>query len=197
MTKAVEMILHKDIVRSKAACHLIAIFSFIALTTIGGYVRIPLPFTPVPITLQTFFVILAGAFLGSRLGILSQATYLGLGILGLPVFQGYAGGIAHFAGPTGGYLAAFIIAPLVVGKLISVKKDTPSFWWSAFSMAVGAILILFMGLIHLMSVFGLGFREGMFLGVLCFIPGDFLKVMCGAALYMAFNKRIKKAFSLE
>ena len=64
---------------------------FVIVTSIGAYIRIPLPFTPVPITLQTFFVLLCGALLKRKLGSLAQLTYLLLGLIGVPVFQGYLG----------------------------------------------------------------------------------------------------------
>ncbi|MCX5726738.1 MAG: biotin transporter BioY, partial [Candidatus Saganbacteria bacterium] len=82
----------KEIVVSPVACGVIGVFGFIILTAAGAFVRIPLPFTPVPLTLQTFFVLLAGAVLGRKLGLLSQAGYVILGMLGLPIFAGAAGG---------------------------------------------------------------------------------------------------------
>jgi biotin transport system substrate-specific component len=92
---------------------------FGAATAMGAYIMIPLP--PVPITLQTLFVVLAGALLGGRLGALSQVVYLLLGIIGLPVFHGGKGGLGILLGPTGGYLVGFIAAAYVVGKLIEVN----------------------------------------------------------------------------
>ncbi|MFN2327253.1 MAG: biotin transporter BioY, partial [Gemmatimonadales bacterium] len=77
--------------------------AFALATAFGAHVAVPL--TPVPVTLQTLFVVLAGAMLGPRLGAASQIAYLGMGIAGLPVFVG-GFGLAYLAGPTGGYLLA-------------------------------------------------------------------------------------------
>ena len=90
---------------------------FVALMSLGAYVRIPVFFTPVPITLQTLFVVLSGAMLGKKWGMASQAIYISLGAIGLPVFQGYGYGMGHILGPTGGYLAGFVLASYVVGSL--------------------------------------------------------------------------------
>src|SRR3989339_1178484 len=88
---------------------------FAALTAAVSPIKIPLGFTPVPITLQTLMVLLSGAMLGARYGALSQFLYLVLGAAGLPVFAGGSGGIASLFGPTGGYLFSYPIAAFIVG----------------------------------------------------------------------------------
>lgn len=98
---------------------------FAALTALGAQMSVRLPFTPVPLTLQVFFVLLSGAALGSRLGALSQAQYLALGAAGLPVFAGGASGIGAFGGPTTGYLIGFVLAAWLVGFL-SERMCSPS-----------------------------------------------------------------------
>lgn len=90
---------------------------FAALTAIGARVTIRLPFTPVPVTLQVLFPLLAGLLLGSKRGALSQAEYVAAGLAGLPVFAQGGSGLAHLFGPTGGYLLGFIAAAFVVGEL--------------------------------------------------------------------------------
>src|SRR5215210_7300823 len=79
------------------------VVAFSLLTALAAQVAVPLPFTPVPVTLQTFAVLLTGALLGSRLGALALILYLFEGASGLPFFYGGHGGIAHLFGPTGGY----------------------------------------------------------------------------------------------
>jgi biotin transport system substrate-specific component len=76
---------------------------FASLTAVGAYMKIPLPLTPVPVTMQVFFVLLAGCMLGSRWGTISMIVYLLLGIVGFPVFAGGASGLGVLFGPTGGY----------------------------------------------------------------------------------------------
>lgn len=81
---------------------------FAGLITVGAYIAVPLPVSPVPIVLQNFFVLLAGLLLPLRWAVASVALYLGLGAVGLPVFSAARGGLAHFVGPTGGYLVGFL-----------------------------------------------------------------------------------------
>ena len=95
----------------------IAVGGLTLLTMAGARVAIPLPGTPVPATLQTLAVLFAGLVLGSRLGALSQAAYLAIGLAGLPVFALPGAGPAYLLGPTGGYLLGFVAAAWVVGAL--------------------------------------------------------------------------------
>ncbi len=112
----------------------VGVATFVILTAVGAKVKIPLPFTPVPITLQLFFVLLSGAVLGSRLGALSQGVYVALGLVGLPVWAGKGTGLQYLVGASGGYLIGFIAAAYVVGML--TKKN---------SMKVGNVLLSFVG----------------------------------------------------
>ncbi|MCH7819743.1 MAG: biotin transporter BioY, partial [Candidatus Marinimicrobia bacterium] len=96
---------------SEAVRTVVLVGGFALLTALGALIRIPLPFTPIPITLQTFFVLLAGAMLGSKRGTLSQMVYVFAGAAGIPIFAGMSSGLALLAGPTGGFLAGFLLAP--------------------------------------------------------------------------------------
>ncbi len=86
-----------------------------ALTALGAQIAIPVPWSPVPITGQTFAVLLSGAVLGARRAFLAQALYLAQGSIGLPVFAAGSAGLAALAGPTGGYLVAFPFAAALTG----------------------------------------------------------------------------------
>jgi biotin transport system substrate-specific component len=99
------------------------VVSFALLTALAAQVTIPLPFTPVPISGQTFAVLLAGAALGSRLGAASQALYWGLGAVGLPYYAEASGGWEHATGATAGYLVGFVAAAYVVGALAERRQD--------------------------------------------------------------------------
>ena len=94
---------------------------FAALTAAVAWFKIPLPFTPVPITLQTLIVLLSGAMLGSYYGALSMIIYIAVGAIGLPVFAGGASGIGVLLGPTGGYLFSYPIAAYVIGYMTEKK----------------------------------------------------------------------------
>lgn len=95
---------------------------FAALTAAVAWFKIPLPFTPVPITLQTLVVLLSGAMLGAYYGALSMIIYLVLGAIGLPVFAGGSSGIGALLGPTGGYLFSYPVAAFAIGKMLEKKK---------------------------------------------------------------------------
>src|SRR6056297_3878217 len=102
----------ENIYRTK---YLILTGLFAALTSIGAYIYIPLPISPVPITIQNFFVFTAGSVLGKKYGFLSQVIYVLIGTIGLPVFAGGTGGIGILFGPTGGYIFGFLAAGYIAG----------------------------------------------------------------------------------
>lgn len=149
---------------------------FIALS---AQLAVPLPFTPVPVTGQTFAVLLAGALLGSRRGTLAVAAYLAEGASGLPVFAGGAGGAAHLLGPTAGYLFAFGPAAWIVGILCEHGFDR-RVGTTAAAMAAGTAVILGGGVAWLATT--VGPARALALGVTPFLPGAALKILLAAAL---------------
>ncbi|MGH7574315.1 MAG: biotin transporter BioY [Longimicrobiales bacterium] len=162
---------------------------FAALTALGAYVSIPLPGTPVPVTLQTLVVSLSGLLLGARLGAGAQTIYLVAGALGAPVFSGGALGLAHLFGPTGGYLLAYPAAAALTGALASLAGARRSLG-SALVLGIGTFLgtgVVFVGgasqLALLTGDVGLAVQQG----VLPFIVGDLLKV--GVAVLIALRLR--------
>ena len=161
---------------------------FGAGTAVGAYILIPLP--PVPITLQTLFLNLAGALLGGRLGALSQVVYVLLGIIGLPVFAGGKAGMGVLLGPTGGYLIGFIVAAYVVGKLIEIKKK-PDFVWTVFSMVAGMIVIYVFGVIQLSFIAKLSINRSISVGVLPFLIGDAFKIIAAAIIALKIRDKIE------
>jgi biotin transport system substrate-specific component len=160
---------------------------FGALTAVGAYIIIPLP--PVPITMQTLFMGLAGTLLGARLGALSQVVYLFLGILGLPVFAGGKAGIGVLFGPTGGYLIGFIAAAAVIGKLASLKAR-PGFAWLCLSLVAGAAVIYTLGILQLMLVARLSAVKALAVGVLPFLWGDGIKILLAATVALKLRDRL-------
>jgi len=123
---------------------------FAALTGLAAQVRIPLSFSPVPITGQTFAVLLSAVILGKRWGGISQIMYVSLGVLGLPWFANLAGGLAILMGPTGGYLMGFVLASFFIGHIVdtmpSTRRFIPMFGLMLFSTFA---LIFIPGLFHL------------------------------------------------
>lgn len=157
----------------------LVVVGFSLLTAAAAQVVVPLPFTPVPLTGQTFAVLLTGALLGPRLGGMAMFAYLLEGAAGLPFFRGGAGGIGHFSGATGGYLLAFPAAAYVTGLLAERGWDR-RFVTAAAAMALGSFVILAGGWAWLALMFRTP-SEAFWLGVAPFLPGDVLKIALAAA----------------
>jgi len=132
-----------------------------------------LPFSPVPVTGQTFAVLLLGALYGSKRGPATVVTYLTLGAIGLPVFAAGAAGLARFVGPTAGYLLGFVIAAFAVGSLCERGWDRRP-WTAAASMIIGNLIIYATGIIWLSRF--VGWEAVLITGVLPFLVGDALKI---------------------
>jgi biotin transport system substrate-specific component len=166
------------------------ILSFSVLTAIAAQITIPVK--PVPFTLQTMIVILAGAFLGARNGAYSQIIYLLVGATGLPVFAHTpdAGiGLTRLIGPTGGYLLAFPLAAFVVGYLVEKnKKYLPV----VLSMFLGAVIILACGTLYLNLVYLHDFSAAIKAGAAIFSIWTVIKVFVAAAIYFAVTKNRNK-----
>lgn len=139
--------------------------------------RIEIPLQPVPITGQTFGVLLAGALIGSRRGVLSILTYLCLGLMGIPVLAVGTTGLAGIAGPTAGYLAGFIAAAGVVGWLCERGWDRRTST-TLLAMTLGMLPIYALGAVWLARF--VGWRQVVPLGILPFLVGDALKVALAA-----------------
>ena len=161
---------------------------FGAGTAAGAYLIIPLP--PVPITLQTLFLGLAGALLGAQLGALSQLIYLLIGIIGLPVFSGGKAGLGVLFGPTGGYLIGFVAGAWVIGALVNLKKN-PGFLWAALALSVGTLVIYLFGVAQLSLVAKLSLTKAITVGVLPFLIGDAVKILAAAYVVKRVKPKIK------
>lgn len=162
---------------------LVSLFS--ALTAIGGFFKIPLP--PVPFTLQIFFVVLSGLLLGGRLGFLSQAIYITLGLIGVPIFA-YGGGLNYIFNPTFGYLIGFSIAAFIIGKGTE-KSDKVTFKNAFLYSFIGLIVSYIIGVPYLYIIFkyvngtGITFLGAIKSGFLLFLPWDLIKI--GFAAWIA------------
>ncbi len=151
---------------------------FSVLVALSAQVAVRVPFTPVPVTGQTFAVLLAGALLGSRLGACALLLYLMEGAVGLPVFAGGSAGAWHLAGPTGGYLFGFVVAAFVVGWLAEHRWDR-SFGRAILAMLAGEIAIYGLGLLWLARYVP---AESLLpMGLTPFLLGDAAKLLLAAA----------------
>lgn len=136
-------------------------------------IRVPLPFTPVPITGLTLGILLVGSLLGSRLGGVSMLLYLLMGVVGLPFFAGGEAGWQHVQGATGGYLLAAPLAALLVGWLAERGWDR-RVATAALSMLLGNMVIYLVGVAWLAILIGL--QAAIVKGLLPFLVGDLIKI---------------------
>jgi biotin transport system substrate-specific component len=149
------------------------------LIALSAYLKIQLPFSPVPITGQTLAVLLVGASLGWKKGSMSVLTYLAEGLAGLPVFAGGASGPAYLLGPTGGYLLGFAVAALAVGWLAGRGWDR-HIGLTLLAMLIGNVLIYLFGLAWLSGYVGIG--QALPLGLYPFLIGDGIKLLLAGFL---------------
>lgn len=160
---------------------------FAALTALGAQIQIP--HQPIPFTLQTFFVLLSGAFLGPRNGFIAQLTYIAAGAIGLPVFTGATFGLVKIFGLTGGYLMSFPFAAALVGYLVSVRKG---YAWTIVSMFIGLVIVFTFGSLYLNFIAIHNLQQSFASGFLIFSWWDILKLSAAAAIYNEFSKRYKR-----
>lgn len=155
-----------------------------ALTALLAQVRVPVPFSPVPITGQTFAVLLGAAALGPLRAVTAQGLYVLVGLAGLPVFSGWAGGVEAVLGVTGGYLVGFVVASLVVGALARRGLDRrPIGMLVAF--AAGTATIYAVAVPWLAIVTGAGALGALWQGAGVFLVGDAVKAALAAGLLPA------------
>ena len=151
-------------------------------------VKIPLPVTPVPLTGQTFAVLLVGAVLGSRRGAASLLLYLAQGAVGLPVFAGGASGLLYMSGPTGGYLVGFVGAVYLVGLLAARGLDRR--FRSAWTVFLAGEVVIYLFGVAWLSVY-LGLQRAIVAGLLPFLMGDAIKLVAAALTLPAAWKLAK------
>jgi biotin transport system substrate-specific component len=150
------------------------------VTALAAQIEVRLPWTPVPITGQTFAVLLTGAVLGARRAFLAQLLYLAEGAAGLPVFAGGAAGVARLVGPTGGYLIAFPFAAALTGALAQRGWDRHVATMVA-AMLLGSVVIFGGGLLWLSRF--VPPQTLLAAGLLPFVPGDLIKTTLAAVVF--------------
>ena len=151
---------------------------FTALTAVGAFISIPIG--PVPITLQSFFVLLSGIILGSKKAMFSQITYLLLGLIGFPIFSGFSGGLQQKFKQSFGFIIGYVAAAYVVGKLTEEKTASQYLWAAVFA---GTLIIYTFGLPYMYYILNIMLNSNLSivkilqLGMFAFIPGDMLKAV--------------------
>jgi len=151
----------------------------------SAYVRIPLFFTPVPLTLQTLVLFLSIIFLKNK-SAFSQALYILFGVAGLPVFTNAGAGLTYLAGPTGGYLIGFFLVALIFPHFLKTNKT----WLEAFIFFCCASVVYFsIGALWLVGVHHFSFSAAFSFGVVPFLAGDILKAFVAAHIYARVKSR--------
>lgn len=164
---------------------------FAALTFIMGFVKIPLPFSPVPITGQTFAVMLSGSLLNPVPAFFSMLIFVLLGAVGIPVFSGLNGGLNVLIGPTGGYILSWPIAAFVMASILKNRK--PNFIVFLLVNIVGAIIIVYIfGITQLSFVAGMSIGKAVAAGAIPFIPGDLIKAIIASYLALKLKPVVSK-----
>jgi len=166
--------------------------SFAALIAVLGLPgAVQLPGNPVPITLQTAGVMLAGSVLGARRGALAVLTFLALVAAGLPLLSGGRGGLAVFVGPSAGYLVGFVAGAFVIGWLVQRRLPAYPVWWGATANVVGGIGVVYLFGIPVQAlVLGTDGVLATAVAALLFLPGDLLKVVVATAVAAAVHRAV-------
>jgi biotin transport system substrate-specific component len=171
--------------RARLAYNTALILTGSGLIALSAQITVPLPFSPVPFTGQTFGVLLVAMLLGGTRGALTVLTYLAEGLSGLPVFAGMSGGAWLLLGPTGGYLIGFVPAAYIAGKLGEWGWDR-HVWGTGAAMLVASAVIFAFGLARLATFVG---RDNMLeAGLYPFLIGDALKIIAAAILLPSLRK---------
>lgn len=165
-----------------------------ALICVLGPLSIPLPFSPVPISLTNLAIYFTVYVIGTKRGTLSYLIYLLIGFVGLPVFSAFTGGPGKLLGPTGGYLIGFIFMALISGFFI--EKWPGKRYLHVAGMVIGTAVCYLFGTIWLAYQAGMSFPAALAAGVIPFLPGDLAKIIIAMLLGPQINKKLK-AFGLN
>lgn len=180
-----------DLVPAFAIRDAILVVAYAGLVGLLAQLVIPLPFTPVPITGQTFGVLLGGMALGTRRALAGMVLYVVAGLVFVPWFAGGAHGFAVLAAPTFGYLIGFVIAAAVLGRLAESGFDRKP-QLTLLAMVIGTVIIYFFGVTWLWNSLHLTFGTAVKFGMLPFLIGDAIKALLAAGLLPGAWKLVRK-----
>lgn len=161
---------------------------FAALIGVMGYVSIPIPFSPVPISGQTLVIMLIGLMLTPKQAFYSVLSWLLAGVVGAPVFSGGRAGLAVLGSPSGGYIIGFLVGAVVISYL---RGDSGSMVKMYMAAIVGGILVIYAFGVPVMAfLLDMNFSTALKAGALPFLIGDFIKVIIAVNLVSVLNKRV-------
>ena len=163
---------------SAALVNVSTVVVFAGAIFLAGQVRIPLPFTPVPITLQTFVVYLGAAWLGAGRGVAGPLLFVTAAAAGLPVLSGFRAGMT---GATAGYILGWLLAAYLLGTMLGGKRVATV--RTVLLMMGASLLVYTCGLLHLTLLLNVPFGQALWIGFLPFLPGDAIKIGLAASAY--------------
>lgn len=159
---------------------------FVALMAVVGQIAIPIP--PVPVTLQTLAVMLAGSVLGRRFGTLSMLVFILLAAVGVPVLSGGSAGFGVLMGPTAGFIWTWPLAAFLIGWMTEKSRNLNGVRLTIYHFVFGVILVHMVGVMWMWLGIGMDGRAALLAGSLPFIPGDIVKALLGAVIALKLHK---------
>ncbi|MBS3920301.1 MAG: biotin transporter BioY [Deltaproteobacteria bacterium] len=159
-----------------------------SLMAVGAYIHIPVG--PIPIVLTNLFVLLAGLLLGSRWGLASAGIYLLVGAIGMPVFYGGKGGLAHILGPTGGYLFGFVLSAWITGFIS--ERARHSLIGGIVAVIIGSLIIYGLGVPWLKMFTKMSWSKALMVGMIPFFIGDAMKAAVAIILARAVRPMLNR-----
>lgn len=162
-----------------------------AVTCVLGPLSIAIPVSPVPISLTNLAVYFSIYVLGTKRGTISYLIYLLLGLVGLPVFSAFTGGVGKLFGPTGGYLIGFIFMAVICG--VFIDKWEKQRWLHFVGMVIGTAVCYLFGTVWLAYLANMDFAAALAAGVIPYIPGDLAKIIIALIAGPAIRKQLKRA----
>lgn len=162
-----------------------------SITCVVGPLALPIPISPVPVSLTNLVIFFMAYVLGAKYAAASYLLYLLIGMAGLPVFSGFTGGLGKMAGPTGGYLIGFIFLAVIAGYFVDrFPKSLPL---HVTGMALGMVVSYICGTIWLAGQLGITFAAGLGVGVIPYLPGDAVKIILAVIAGPMLKKSISRA----
>ena len=161
-----------------------------AIMCVLGPLSIPIPFSVVPISFTNLAIYFTVFILGWKKGTISYLIYLFMGLVGVPVFSGFSAGPGKLVGPTGGYLIGFILLAIICGAFI--EKFPGKVYMYVIGMVLGLTITYTLGTTWLAFQMGLSFKEGLFMGVIPYLPGDALKIVAATIVGPILRKNLAR-----
>lgn len=168
-----------------------------ALLCVLAPVSIPIPISPVPISLANFVLFLSVFVLEWKSATISCILYLIIGAIGLPVFSGFSGGVAKLLGPTGGYLIGYVFLVLISGFFMHIGRKKVYYFYYITGIIIGEVALYIPGTLWLAHSLNVSFKEGLFLGVIPYLPGDIVKALIAMKIGQVIRTRLTIALGKD